>query len=172
MRGRIQALLLLAWALIRTLWRRAFNKAEPGLAIFRANYAADGLTALSAADRLAMREFGRCIACGRCNRGDGPLMLASEGRFKGTMGLVLAAARSMPEYRAAAEGFALLDDAALERKERLCPTQVPLRRLAAFVRSNAAAAKVSLPAAQGTKTLPSSFPPRSEHPRSVPPSTR
>jgi hypothetical protein len=75
------------------------------------------------------------------------------------MGLVLAASRSMPDYRAAARGFSHLSEAALASKERLCPTRVPLREIARFVQANAAAARVSAPAAQGAKRIPSSIPP-------------
>jgi len=75
------------------------------------------------------------------------------------MSLVLAATRSMPDFGAAARSLAYLTDGDLEKKEALCPTAVPLRRLAAFVRANAPAARVSLPRAQGAKSLPSSFPP-------------
>lgn len=166
MNGRIKALALLAWALIRTLWRLTWHRHVDGLAQFRDNYAEDGLTALSDRDRQAMRRFGRCIACGRCNRGDGPRILASNGEFRGTMGLVLAASRSMPDYRAAALGFSHLSPEALEQKERLCPTRVPLRELARFVHAHAGAARVSLPASQGQKRIPSSIPPANE--RSAP----
>ena len=159
MSGRFKALLLLALALIRTLWRITWHRRIDGLARFRDNYAEDGLTAISEADRREMRHFGRCIACGRCDRGDAERILASRGQFKGTMGLVLAASRSMPDYRAAARGFAHLSEAELARKEPLCPTHVPLRQLARFVQVNAAAARVSLPASQGAKRLPSSIPP-------------
>jgi hypothetical protein len=161
MPGRVKALFLLALALLRTLWRRAFTRHVDGLARFRENYAADGLVAISPEQRQEMADFGRCIGCGRCERDDGARILQSEGRFKGTMGLVLAASRSMPEYRAAARGFAFLSEADLIAKERLCPTGVPLRRLAAFVRAGADAARVSLPAARGEKSIPSSFPPPS-----------
>lgn len=160
MSGRIKALILLALALIRTLWRLAFHRRIDGLARFRANYAEDGLTSISERERAQMRHFGRCIACGRCEQGDAPRVLASKGAFRGTMGLVLAASRSMPDYRAAARGFAYLSEAELERKEHLCPTLVPLRELARFVQANAAAARVSAPAAQGAKRIPSSIPPR------------
>jgi succinate dehydrogenase/fumarate reductase-like Fe-S protein len=160
MRGRLKALVLLAFALVRTLWRRSWNARIVGLTRFRENYADDGLTSVSESERRDMREFGRCIACGRCNRGDGPWVIQSKGQYRGTMGLVLAASRSMPDYRAAARGFTYLSDHELERKEAVCPTRVPLRRLAAFVRSNAATARVSLPASQGAKRLPSSMPPR------------
>lgn len=162
MNGRIKALALLALALIRTLWRLAWQRRVDGLARFRDNYAEDGLTALSDTDRAAMRSFGRCIACGRCDRGDAARILASNGEFQGTMGLVLAASRSMPDYRAAARGFAHLSQEALEQKERLCPTRVPLRELARFVHAHALAARVSLPASQGQKSIPSSFPPARE----------
>jgi hypothetical protein len=75
------------------------------------------------------------------------------------MSLVLAASRSMPDYRAAARGFAHVSEAELARKERLCPTRVPLREIARFVQANAAAARVSAPAVQGAKRIPSSIPP-------------
>ncbi|HWO10601.1 MAG TPA: hypothetical protein VNN80_14010 [Polyangiaceae bacterium] len=159
MNGRFKALALLALALIRTLWRLAWQRGVDGLAQFRDNYAEDGLTALSEGDRLAMRRFGRCIACGRCDRGDAAQILASNGEFQGTMGLVLAATRSMPDYRAGARGFAYLSPEALAQKERLCPTHVPLRDLASFVQAHAAAARVSLPASRGQKRIPSSIPP-------------
>jgi hypothetical protein len=159
MSGRIKAFALLALALLRTLWRLTWHRHIDGLARFRENYAGDGLTPLSELDRGQMRQFGRCIACGRCDRGDAERILASKGEFRGTMGLVLAASRSMPDYRAAAHGFAHLTPADLEAKERLCPTRVPLRQLARFVQANAPAARVSLPAAQGAKRIPSSIPP-------------
>jgi hypothetical protein len=160
MSGRIKALALLALALLRTLWRLAWHRRIDGLARFRDNYAEDGLAALTEDDRVQMRDFGRCIACGRCDRGDAERILASKGEYRGTMGLVLAASRSMPEYRAAARGFAHLTEADLREKEQLCPTRVPLRQIARFVHAKAAAARVSLPAAQGVKRIPSSFPAR------------
>jgi hypothetical protein len=159
MSGRIKALALLALALLRTLWRLTWHRHIDGLARFRENYAADGLTPLSELDRTQMRQFGRCIACGRCDRGDAERTLGSKGEYRGTMGLVLAASRSMPDYRAAARGFAHLSEADLAAKERVCPTRVPLRLLARFVHANAAAARVSLPAARGVKRISSSFPP-------------
>ena len=159
MSGRVKALVLLALALLRTLWRRLWQRRVDELARFRANYADDGLTSLSEAERAEMRSFGRCIACGRCDSGDGPRILAARGQFQGTMRLVLAASRSMPDYKAAALGFSHLSAAELERKERLCPTRVPLRRIASFVAAHAATARVSLPAAHGTKRIPSSIPP-------------
>jgi hypothetical protein len=158
MRGRLKALFLLALALIRTLWRLLWGGGRGGLERFKQNYADDGLTAVSSEEREAMRSFGRCIACGRCDAGDADRIVASRGRFRGTMNLVLAASRSMPDYRAAAEGFDYLSREALRDKEGLCPTRVPLSRLAQFVRENATAARISVPASQGEKSVPSSMP--------------
>jgi len=55
------------------------------------------------------------------------------------MALVLAGSRSMPEFRAAALGFRHVPAEVLAEKERLCPTAVPLRRVAEFVMSKAGA---------------------------------
>lgn len=160
MKGRIKALMLLAFALLRTLWRRFTGPPVDGLARFRSNYAEDGLSAVSERDRAEMATFGRCIACGRCDRGDAARATSAPGHYRGTMGLVLAASRSMPDYRAAALQFSRLSERDLEEKEALCPTGVPFRRIARFVNSHAALARVSLPAARGAKRMPSSFPPR------------
>lgn len=168
MPARLKALVLLAFALLRTLWRRLLHPDIDGLARFNENYAEDGLTSLTARQRDEMRDFGRCIACGRCDAGDAPQVRDGRGHFRSTMGLVLAASRSMPDFRAAALGFAHSTEAELVRKEALCPTGVPLRRIAAFVQAGAVSARVSVPAARGEKSLPSSFPPRRPESRSVP----
>ena len=159
MRGRIKALLLLAWALLRTLVMRALGKGNVGLVFFEQNYAADGLAAVSEQERRQMVNFGRCIACGLCDRNDVQRVVESGGRYRGTMTLILAASRSMPDFRAAALGFEYLSDEDLAEKERICPTRVPMRQIARFVRGRAEQGRVSAPASQGRKRLPSSFPP-------------
>lgn len=138
MAGRFHALLLLAWALLVTTAKRLFGRGPRGLPLFRANYDADRLPPLTPAERLALPTFSGCIACGRCDAGDGPRIAASRGAYPGTMALMLASSRSMPDFDAAARAFALVDDHALAEKEALCPTGVPMRRIAAFVRTKAA----------------------------------
>jgi hypothetical protein len=64
------------------------------------------------------------------------------------MQLVLAGSRSMPDFAAAARGFELVPDAVLEEKERSCPTAVPMREIARFVRARARDARVSSPVAR------------------------
>jgi hypothetical protein len=146
MPARFKAFWLLAWHLIRTLVRRLFGGGRNGLARFKENYAADGLSAVSSEQRAAMAEFGRCIACGLCNRGEGGRIMASRGAYSGIMQLIVASSRSMPEYAAAARSFAFVPDSVLAEKERLCPTGVPMRKIAQFVRDKASEARGSLSA--------------------------
>lgn len=133
MSGRMKALFLLALALVRTLFGRLFARRASGLASFRENYDADGLPPVTEDERAAMAEFGRCIACGLCDRGEAARIAASRGEYRGVMPLMLAASRSMPDYRLAARSFAHVPDAVLAEKEQRCPTHVPMRRIARFV---------------------------------------
>jgi len=143
MPGRLHAFFLLAFALFTTILRRIFGRGPRGLALFRANYDADRLPPVTQDERSELATFGGCIACGRCNLGDGPLIAASKGAFPGTMALMLASSRSMPDYDAGVRGFAYVSDEALAEKEALCPTAVPMRRIKAFVRRKAEEAGVN-----------------------------
>ncbi len=137
MSGRLKAFLLLALALLRTLVRRAFGAGRGGIAAFRENYDADALPPLTGDERQQLGSFGRCIACGLCDRGEAARIAASGGAYRGVMSLVLAGSRSMPDFRAAAVAFGHVPDDVLADKERLCPTGVPFRRIARFVREKA-----------------------------------
>jgi hypothetical protein len=144
--ARFQALWLLALALLRTLLRRLFRRSKiGGIAAFRANYDADGLPPVTAEERAKLPSFSRCIACGLCDRGEAERVAASGGAYRGAMALVLAASRSMPDYRAAAYSFSFVSDEVLAEKERICPTGVPFREIARFVRDKAAAVGGPLP---------------------------
>ena len=72
-------------------------------------------------------------------------MQASGGAYRGVMALMLAGSRSMPDFRASAYSFSFVPDDVLADKERLCPTAVPMRRIARFVRDKAAAVGGPLP---------------------------
>jgi hypothetical protein len=142
---RIKAILLLLWALLGALLRRAFRRKEDGIANFRRNYDADRLPPVTEQERRDLSEFGRCIACGLCDRGEGERIARSGGAYRGVMSLVLAASRSMPDFQAAATSFVHVSDAVLAEKEAICPTRVPMRTLARFVREKADELKRSLP---------------------------
>ncbi len=122
--------------MLQSLVRRVFGKAG-GIAAFRQAYDADGLPPVTAAERLELPSFSRCIACGICDRGESERIGASGGAYRGVMPLMLSASRSMPDFRAAAYSLSFVTDEVLAEKERSCPAQVPMRRIAAFLRAKA-----------------------------------
>lgn len=138
--GRIHALVVLARSLIKVLIARLFGQ-KTGLPLFHENYDADGLPALAPAERVHMPRFERCIACGRCDVGEGERIAASGGRYAGLMPIVLASTRNMPDYEAAVEALSFIPESDLVRKEKVCPTGVPFAELAKFVRAKAIATK-------------------------------
>jgi succinate dehydrogenase/fumarate reductase-like Fe-S protein len=142
---RLKALFLLAWALIRTVFRRVFTKNNDGIRRFVENYAADRLPPVHPEERERLAGFGRCIACGLCDRGEAQRIAASGGTYRGVMSLMLAASRSMPDFDAAALSFAHVSDEVLAEKEAICPTAVPMRQIARFVREKARELERSLP---------------------------
>ncbi len=142
--GRLHALLILAWALIRSLLAPLVG-ARRGLAEFRRSYAADRVPPVSPEERRLLPSLSGCIACGLCDVGEGARIARSAGIYAGVMDLMLASSRSMPDYDAAVRSFDAVGDDRLEALEARCPTQVPMRRVAAFVRAKAA--EVSTPPA-------------------------
>src|SRR6185369_7408653 len=160
---RLKAILLLALYLLKTIGRRLFTRNKSGIAAFRSNYDADGLPPVSLEERNAMPDFSRCIACGLCDRGEAERIAASGGAYRGVMALVLAGSRSMPDFRAAAYSFGFVPESVLAEKELICPTGVPFRAIARFVRDKAAAVGGPLPLPPRIESLPprtESLPPR------------
>src|SRR5271163_2091186 len=133
---RLHALLILAWALVRSLLAPILGTRR-GLADFRRSYAADRLPPVSAQEREELPRFGRCIACGLCDVGEGAAIARSAGAYSGVMDLMLASSRNMPDYDAASRSFAFVSDERLAELEARCPARVPMRQVAAFVRVKA-----------------------------------
>jgi hypothetical protein len=134
--GRALALALLAWSLVRVVARLMFRQ-PPGLSVFHDNYGTEGLVPIDRHERDELEGFSRCIACGRCDIGEAERIAASRGEYPGLMQLVLASARSMPDFDAAARGFAHVPESVLRRKVSRCPVRIPFADLAAFVRAKA-----------------------------------
>jgi succinate dehydrogenase/fumarate reductase-like Fe-S protein len=130
----LRAGLTLAWALVRTLVGNALGMRR-GLADFERSYAPDRLPPMSPEHRKSLPTFSGCIACGLCDVGEGGRAAASGGAYAGVMDLILASARSMPDYDAAIAAFDAVGDSRLAELEARCPTNVPMRAVAAFVRS-------------------------------------
>lgn len=131
-------MIFLGWSLIVTLLSRLFgSKKSLGIAQFQQNYAQDRLPPVSPTEREAISGFGGCIACGLCDRGEIERIAASRGEYRGVMHLMLGASRSMPDFGAAALSFAHVPSEILAAKELECPTGVPMRAVARFVREKA-----------------------------------
>jgi len=137
--GRALAFAILGWSLLKIGIDRLFGR-RSGLAVFHANYDADRLPPVDANERERLSTFSRCIACGRCDVGEGERMARSGGSYPGLMAIVLASSRSMPDFDAAALALAYVPDAVLKQKEAICPVDVPFVQLAAFVRAKAGGA--------------------------------
>jgi len=135
--GRLHALFLLAWALLRTLLAPLLGTRR-GLAEFRSSYAPDRLPPLTPDERRGLPELTGCIACGLCNVGEGERIARSGGVYAGVMDLMLASSRNMPDFDAAVRSFEAIGDDRLAELEGRCPVGVPMRKLAAFVRTKAA----------------------------------
>jgi succinate dehydrogenase/fumarate reductase-like Fe-S protein len=135
--GRLHALLVLTWGLVRSLMAPLLGLRR-GLEAFRRSYAADRLAPMSPEERRRLPAFSRCIACGLCDAGEGAAMARSSGRYAGVMDLMLSSSRSMPDYDAAARSFDAVGDSRLAVLEARCPARVPMREVASFVRSKAA----------------------------------
>src|SRR5690242_1777463 len=118
--GRALAVLVLALGLVRVLWLRMFG-AVTGLKLFHTNYGPDRLMALTPKEREIAPTFSRCFACGRCDLGEGERIREARGAYPGLMQLVLASSRSMPDFDAAARGFAFIPEDVLREKRRICP---------------------------------------------------
>lgn len=142
--GRVQALLILAWALVRSLVAPLLGRRR-GLLDFRHSYAADRLPPVSTEERSLLADTSGCIACGLCDVGEGAAIVRSGGSYAGVMDLMLASSRSMPDYDVARRSFDAVGDDRLAELEPRCPTRVPMRRIAAFVRTKAAEGARSTP---------------------------
>jgi hypothetical protein len=133
---QLHALAILAWALVRSLFAPLFGLRR-GLADFDRSYAADRLPRVREDERRLLPLLGGCIACGLCDVGEGGRIAASHGAYAGTMDLMVASTRSMPDYDAAVLSIARTSDERLAELEARCPTRVPMRKVAALVRGKA-----------------------------------
>jgi hypothetical protein len=133
---RLHALAILAWALVRSLVAPLFGRRR-GLVDFERSYAADRLPPISGDERRALPELSGCIACGLCDVGEGARIVRSRGTYTGVMDLMLASSRSIPDFDVAGRSFDAVGDERLRELEARCPTRVPMRKVAAFVRAKA-----------------------------------
>jgi succinate dehydrogenase/fumarate reductase-like Fe-S protein len=142
--GRALSVAVLAWSFLKVSVDRLFG-VKTGLPLFHENYDADRLPPVAPAERAELARFSRCIACGRCDVGEAERIARSRGAYPGLMAVALASSRSMPDFDAAALALDHVPEEVLAEKEEVCPTGVPFRDLARFVRAKAALTR-ALPA--------------------------
>jgi hypothetical protein len=135
--GRALAFLVLGVAMLRVVFHRMMGR-KTGLPLFRENYDADRLPPLLPSERRAMERWSGCIACGRCDEGEGERIAKSNGAYPGLMALVLASSRSMPDHDAASIGFGFVPVEVLRAKRKTCPVEIPFEEISAFVSSTSA----------------------------------
>ncbi len=133
---RLYALYLLAWSLVRSIVDGILGRRR-GFEQFQDNYAADRLPPVAPEERRELPLLSGCIACGLCDVSEAARIASSLGAYAGAMDLALASSRSMPDYDAALLSLSNTSDEALAQGEAICPTRVPLRRIAAFIRAKA-----------------------------------
>jgi hypothetical protein len=135
--ARLHALVLLGWALVRSLLAPLLGTRR-GLADFKRSYEADHLLPFGPNERRELPLLTGCVACALCDVGEGARIVQSMGAYRGVMDLMLASSRSAPDFVAAARSFAAVGSDRLAELEARCPARVPMRRLAALVRDMAA----------------------------------
>ena len=147
MTALVKAYTLLAIAFVTTVLSRWLRLGRRyGLPAFHRNYAVERLNAMRPSDTDVLVAAGRCIACRRCEDGDLGLMQKHPGVYPGLMTLVLSSARETSNAGLALQAWQLLSEPELERRQALCPEQVPIVALGELVRHHAEQAGRVLPA--------------------------
>jgi succinate dehydrogenase/fumarate reductase-like Fe-S protein len=119
-------------------WLRPFRRGRD-LARFRAQVEPEGYLPLAPADRESFPDFMRCIHCGLCSLACPALHAAPASAWAETWAFVAGPSRSLDRATLAApaaEPCARCSDCTA-----VCPTGVPIDRLAAMVTGLAAAAR-------------------------------
>lgn len=130
-------------ALIAHPLRKLFDTdPRSGKERFLANYAPEGLVPISLEDRAVLKGASRCIHCGLCDAYDPSMSALPRTMYDGASLLPVAYARATPGLNRIAAVLERLEDAALVKAERVCPTRVPLKEIAAMLKRKLAELRV------------------------------
>lgn len=115
--------------------RKLFSRDErTGKRRFLANYAPEGNLPTSTEDLAVLRGASRCIHCGLCEAYDQALSVLPRTVYGGASALPVAYTRATPGLPHARKVIERLDEAQLARAEAVCPTRVPLREIARYLK--------------------------------------
>ena len=128
----------LAQKLVIHYLKKPFRDQEDSLRQVKENYAADGLLTLTAEERLRLPAFETCLSCGLCDAMCSDLA-AAKSLFQGAPQptQLVYSTRLWPNLPLAEEierAFSACGEC--RDCEAVCPTGVPLRELAAFIRGH------------------------------------
>ncbi len=143
---RISAFAYLAWrALVAHPLKRLFRQRGRSLDRFRAAYVAEGLVPTRPEDRAVGEAASACIACGLCETGCALADATPAVRALGLHAAFRLYSRSGAELPLAAEALAAC--ATCQGCDALCPMGVPISRVVAHLRAEAARSEAERPAA-------------------------
>jgi succinate dehydrogenase/fumarate reductase-like Fe-S protein len=100
---------------------------------FLDNYAPEGLVPMTEEDRAVLNGAARCIHCGLCDAYDLALAVIPRTVYDGASVLPIAYSRATPDLPRARAALGRLRDEHLVKAEKVCPTRVPLRRIAGYL---------------------------------------
>jgi succinate dehydrogenase/fumarate reductase-like Fe-S protein len=102
---------------------------------FLDNYAPEGLVPTSAQDREVLKAASRCIHCGLCDAYDPTLSSLPRAVYDGASVMPISWSRATPEIPRARSALPSISTDVLARAEAVCPTRVPLRRIAEYLKA-------------------------------------
>jgi succinate dehydrogenase/fumarate reductase-like Fe-S protein len=121
-------------AIIAHPLRKLFSEDErTGRQKFLDNYAPEGLVPTTPDDREVLNQASRCIHCGLCDAYDPSLSALPRTVYDGVSLLPVSYSRATPDIPRARQALGRIRPEDLARAEAVCPTRVPLRRIAAYL---------------------------------------
>ena len=134
MMSRLHALVLLAWHFLLHYLKKATLLYDPGgLDQFRDNFDEEGLASLSAQERESLQQWERCIGCGLCEAACSDLSVIPDNRHAGPRFVAMCAMRDLSEADDALPSADALDVCDCEAVEEVCPVDIPICDIAAFL---------------------------------------
>src|SRR6187551_2208404 len=115
--GRVQSLVLLGLALMKTLLLR-LGGASNNVERFNQVYSPDGVLSMSEAEARVLGRASPCTGCGRCDLQQGPRVLDSKVGYRGMTAFVLGGTRSLTDSREVARLISEVPESDFEDAQR------------------------------------------------------
>lgn len=120
-------------AIVHPLKKLFSRDQRTGKQRFLDNYAREGLIPTSEEDREVLKLASRCIHCGLCDAFDPTLSSLPRTVYGGVSLLPISYSRATPDMPRARMAIEAIQPEALAQAEAVCPTRVPLQRIARYL---------------------------------------